>query len=579
MKNPAKRLFRIFTLLKPHLLSYILVIAVFCLTETIFRITIGISVKIIFNSAINSDLKKMLSGILIMSIVSVTGGFLFVIFMYHFMVGMSRHTNSIQKRLFLHSSGLSAGYHDRNHSGDLVSRINNDVRTMQTAYGWPFWDAACVILSGTVAAFIMIIFEWRVSLVLLGMSLVFILVNSRISAVLGKISAEVQKATGRLTEMMSTLITGFTAVRNFNIEDRILGKFEDENKHIFVRSRKRILISALQESYNVIIYCIGTLGVLGMGAVLAGKGILEFGTIFALIYLTNYTNWMLNSSGRIISTFQNAFAGGDRVFEILDEPTEPECTIISGKIKNMIEIKDLSFSYDGKSTVLDKLNLSVRENQTAALVGPSGGGKSTVLKLLMGFYPVSNGSITLKNDTRDKLSLDELREMISIVPQESFLFDDTIKHNICFGNPSVNEQEIIKAAQAANIHEFIMSLENGYSTVVGERGTRLSGGQKQRIAIARAILRDTPILLLDEATSSLDSAIEKLIQKAIERISENRTVIIVAHRLSTILNADIIYMIENGKVTDKGSHNELIKKSGPYKKLYKKQFMKTNPVK
>jgi ATP-binding cassette, subfamily B, bacterial len=238
----------------------------------------------------------------------------------------------------------------------------------------------------------------------------------------------------------------------------------------------------------------------------------------------------------------------------------------------MVELQDIGFSYNGTDRVLDGVSLSIGKGQMAALVGPSGGGKSTVLKMLLGYYPPQEGNIVVNAKSIGQYSLTELRDMMAYVPQDAYLFDGTVEENIWYGRPKATREEVIAAAEAANAHGFITELPEGYATKVGERGTRLSGGQKQRIAIARALLKNAPILLLDEATSALDSESEQLVQDALNRLMQGRTTIAVAHRLSTIRHADVIYVIEGGEVVEKGNHTELAEGEGLYNRLYELQF-------
>ncbi|HEX3030297.1 MAG TPA: ATP-binding cassette domain-containing protein [Clostridia bacterium] len=305
---------------------------------------------------------------------------------------------------------------------------------------------------------------------------------------------------------------------------------------------------------------------------MAAAGRIDLATVITEINLLANVNYMIRNLGRLIALMQGSLAGGARVLELLEEKPEPESYSVCGENSDqMLELKDVSFAYDDLP-VVNGLSISLEKGKRAALVGGSGGGKSTVIKLLLGFYPVNSGVITINGKSLGEYSLGELRSMIAYVPQDAYLFDGTIEENIRLGKADATDEEVKQAAELAFAHEFIEEMPDGYKTVVGERGTRISGGQRQRIAIARALLKDAPILLLDEATSALDSQSEQKVQDAINRLMEGRTVLAIAHRLSTIEYSDVIYVIEDGKVTEQGKHAELLDKGGTYSRLYNLQF-------
>jgi len=277
--------------------------------------------------------------------------------------------------------------------------------------------------------------------------------------------------------------------------------------------------------------------------------------------------------GSFLSQLQGCLAGASRVFEIMDMPEEKNRgSAYKGVTDSVyIKFKNVSFNYGGQGQGLKNFSMDIERGCKAALAGPSGGGKSTVFKLLLGYYPQEEGEIIIDGKPIEEYSLTALRNMIAYVPQDTYLFDGTIYENIGLARPNASREEIIEAAKAAYAHDFISQQPDGYETMVGERGVRLSGGQKQRIAIARAILKDAPILLLDEATSALDSESELLVQKALEKLMAGRTVLTAAHRLSTIESSDVIYVVEEGSILEKGSHKELCKESGLYRKLWELQ--------
>ncbi|MBS1456748.1 MAG: ATP-binding cassette domain-containing protein, partial [Clostridia bacterium] len=271
--------------------------------------------------------------------------------------------------------------------------------------------------------------------------------------------------------------------------------------------------------------------------------------------------------------FQNGVSGFERFIEIMDEPIEEDKkdAYPLENVKGGIEFKNVTYSYDGGKEVLDNISFKIAPGETFALVGPSGGGKTTVCHLIPRFYNINQGEILIDGNDVADVTMESLRDKIGIVQQDIYLFNASVKENILYGRPTATDEEVINAAKRANIHDYILTLPEGYDTVIGERGVRLSGGQKQRLSIARVFLKDPPILILDEATSALDNVTETLIQKSLDDLSEGRTTIVVAHRLSTIKNADEIAVVSDGKIVEQGTHDELVKKGGEYYKLYAAQ--------
>jgi ATP-binding cassette subfamily B protein len=322
------------------------------------------------------------------------------------------------------------------------------------------------------------------------------------------------------------------------------------------------------------------LGVMSYGLYLLLNNQISLGAILAVIFLQGNASFLFENIGRFISDVQKSLAGAIRVFEILDMSTENDYkpdlfdnSSLSNRHKDeMIKLENAEFSYK-ENKVLDNVSLSIAKGSVTALVGPSGGGKSTIIKLIMGFYQLNSGKLIVSEKPVNNYTLEQLRSQIAYVPQNAYLFYGTILENISYGKDNASQEEIIEAAKAANAHDFIMQMPNGYETLVGERGESLSGGQRQRVAIARAILKDSPILLLDEATSALDSESEQLVQDALNKLMKGRTTLVIAHRLTTVTHADKIYVLENGKVVECGTNKELLAKEGLYSKLYKMQFI------
>lgn len=370
-------------------------------------------------------------------------------------------------------------------------------------------------------------------------------------------------------------LAGIRVVQSFANEKVETEKFEESNQG-FLKSKSKIYktmggFHAWNSFFEGILYIV----VVVVGGMNIAKGNLR-PTDMAVYIL--YINIFLNPINVLINfteQFQKGYAGFKRFVEVLD--THPDIKDEPGagpltNVKGDIEYKDVSFRYDEDSHVLDQVSLKIQAGETIALVGPSGGGKTTLCSLLPRFYEVTAGSITIDGKDIRNMTLESLRNAIGLVQQDVYLFDGTIKENISYGKPGATDDEIIDAAKKANIHDYIMTLDEGYDTYTGERGVRLSGGQKQRLSIARVFLKNPPILILDEATSALDNESERFIQKSLEDLAQNRTTIVIAHRLSTIRNADEIYVITDEGIQERGNHEKLIKLGGIYAHYYNMQF-------
>ena len=391
---------------------------------------------------------------------------------------------------------------------------------------------------------------------------------------LKSISRQSQESMSDITTTLHETISGIRMVKAFSMERRESERFKNQNQQFYrlaMKSVKRIsVVSPITEFVGM--FCIAIiLWVAGKeivsGALSAGAFVTFLASILSIMKpIKRLTN--------VYSINQQAMAAASRIFEVLDTKDtvieKPDAGELP-KFKNSVKFNDVSFGYDDKM-VLNGINLEVRAGEIAAFVGPSGVGKTTLVNLLPRFYDVTKGALTIDGvDIRD-YTLRSLRSQISIVTQETILFNETVAYNISYGNDNPDKKDIIRAAQIANAHSFIMKMPQGYETIVGERGFRLSGGEKQRLSIARAVFKNSPILILDEATSQLDTESEVLVQEAIDRMMKGRTVFAIAHRLSTIKHATRIYVLDAGRVVDTGPHDALIQKEGLYKRLYDMQF-------
>lgn len=464
-------------------------------------------------------------------------------------------------------------------------------------------------------------------------------------------SGRIQKALASCTESLTDLLAGIQIIKMFPGARVMVERYERDNADVAAQTMKRFRRMSDVHAVEWVFGFLCNIVILLIGVFMSFAGMVDFGTVVAILSLQGMVSYFLSNIGSAWGALMDSLVLADRVFEILDQPTgreygriggmDREClsavndrkglgcvsalndrkglgcvsvlnngkerghssAVNGGKDREYssvmndgedcgIQISNVIFSYDGSKKVLDGVDITVGRGKTAALIGESGGGKSTVVKLLLGFYQLDGGTIRVlgkqledrnagaahsnantcdipgsARDSQTMISLEELRHNIAYVPQDAYLFATSIRENIRYGRLGASDEEVEEAARRAYAHEFIMSFPNGYDTLVGERGESLSGGQRQRIAIARAFIRNAPILLLDEATSALDSESEQLVQKGIDALMGGRTTLVVAHRLSTIKNADIIYVIEGGKVCEKGRHDELMEQKGVYKRL------------
>lgn len=481
----------------------------------------------------------------------------------------------IRERLFCHLQKLSLQFYANRKAGEIISRVIHDVEQTKnfviTGLMNVWLDMATIVFA------LAIMFSMDIWLTVIAM-VMFPFYGFSIKYFYGRLRKLTRIRSQALAEVQAHLherVQGMNVIKSFALEDYEQGEFSKKNEHFLEKALDHTSWNAKTFAVVNTVTDVAPLLVIFLSAYFVILGELKLGTMVAFVMymerLYNPLRRLVNSS----TTLTQSIASMDRVFQLMDEKYDIQDKANAVEMKNIkgeISFENVSFRYDAKSeNVIKNLSLHIKPGETVAFVGMSGGGKSTLISLIPRFYDVTEGSIKIDGiDVRD-YKVRSLRKNIGIVLQDNILFSDTVKNNILMSNPYASDEEVIAAAKQANAHEFIMKLPNGYETQVGERGVKLSGGQKQRIAIARVFLKNPPLLIFDEATSSLDLESEHYIQEAMEALAKGRTTIIVAHRLATITHADRIIVIEHGKITEIGTHEQLMKKKGSYYQLFKIQ--------
>ncbi len=539
----------------------------------LFQTQIALMFLTLFDTIMSGTFTDVLDNVLMNLIVVL---FIFMMippFIYITQKAVVKTTGNIRRFAFSKLARLPVTYFKKHHSAEITSRLTNDITEVEKAYSNLLLNFIVNLIAGLGTSVVMFFLDWRLSVIGLFAAVLTVLVNTVYAKRLRRVSTKVQENLSTLNTKLSNIISGLQVVRVFNIQRLIMEKFNKSNTDVQDVSQERVRKQAVINAANTFIGFMSFIGITTIGAYFVLIGETTVGTIVAVTQLQNGIRELARSLGDFITNLQASLAAGDRVFELFDESEEVEYYPQENlELENTsVAFKNLSFAYDD-DPVIKNMTFSLENNQTAALVGPSGGGKSTVFKLLMQFYPPQEGALLVGNKGAAKQSLKEIRNQIAYVPQDAHLFNCSVKENIAYGNLEASEEKIIEAAKAANAHDFIMSLPEEYDTQVGENGTSLSGGQRQRIAIARAILKDAPILLLDEATSALDNESEKLVQEALANMMQDKSSLVIAHRLSTIEHTDNIFVIENGEVVETGAHQVLLDQEGLYANLYEKQL-------
>lgn len=528
----------------------------------------------IINAVTASDRALFRSGLWLAAVVltvSMARCLIIYTYMYQIRLIMAR----LRLRVMTHLFRLPMSYFEGHHTADSIQKLCFNVEDIKNSLANRHSQVINPVIMGVSAIAIIMMLDPRIGLMVLALSVISVRINMVLSKPLRDMAVRIQKLFASCTESLTDILAGLDVIKMFSGARVMVKRYSDVNEdaafHTMKRFRRMSDVQAVEWAFGFLCNIV----ILLVGVFMSFAGLVDFGTVVAILSLQGMVTFFLSNIGRAWGCLIDSFVLADRVFEILDQPVQPEhyrdngIDVDSASFVNDggIIMRDAAFSYDGREKILDGVDITVDRGKMAALVGESGGGKSTIVKLLLGFYQLNSGVIGVLGRPLSCHTPDELRKNIAYVPQDAYLFTTSIKENIRYGRLDASDEEVIEAAKRAYAHAFIMEFPDGYDTMVGERGESLSGGQRQRIAIARAFIRNAPILLLDEATSALDSESEQLVQKGIEALMGGRTTLVVAHRLSTIEKADMIYVISGGKVCEQGRHTELMEQNGVYQRL------------
>lgn len=586
-KIKNKEFYKVMSLLGNKLPLYIIAIIVQSSTVAIcLNIVLAYIMKDAVNAIINGEWLLIRRALGTASISLLLGMAVTPLMIYIAAHLVRKSMAELRLKAFKHMEQLTIEGLEKHHTGDVISRLTNDIRTVEGVFEKDIPSLIFAIIFGIAAMVSIFTLEWRIGLIVILFGIVSIIISKFFSKPLRRAADAIQNNKGGLTKVLIDILEGLQVTKIFGIERIIFNRFRDKNCELVESEKDQAKSNASLNLTNNLYENLRYIGLLVLGFIIATRNSSDIGSVAAIVHLQGSASYLFNNIGTFISGIQTSLAGAKRVFDFLEWPAEEEFyantygenVSIMIPTDSAIGMKGVSFNYGDGYKALDNVSFCVNSGEVAAFVGPSGGGKSTILKLLIGFYPTSEGNVIIDGKHIGKYSISQLRDMIAYVPQDAYLFSGTIEENISYGKPDASREDIISAAKSAYAHDFILEQPEGYNTSVGERGTKLSGGQKQRIAIARALLKNAPILLLDEATSALDSDSEQLVQQALNVLMKGRTTIAVAHRLSTIEHADMIYVIDNGKVVEQGTHWGLVEKSVIYKRLYELQFNKDEAV-
>ena len=547
----------------------------------LFISLIGIVYPIVTNKMLNDYIPNKMyrtivfAGALVLLLYFIRMMLRYFVAYYGHMIGV-RMQSAMRLDLFRHLQKLPYSFYDNNETGKIMTRITSDLfEVCELAHHGPenlLISSIMIILSFAYLCSI----DWILTLIIFACVPILVIVTMKCRKAMRSAFDDRRKSNAIINASVESSITGIRVTKAYTNADIESDKFKRGDECFVDASRRAYKAMARFHSSTSFVTDIFNVFILIAGGLFLYSGRISFGDYSTFIVSVNLFISPVNTLISFMEQFQNGTSGFKRFLELIDEAPEKESENAEEltNVEGVIEFKNVTYSYNPTKEVIHNVDLRLEKGRKLALVGPSGGGKTTLCHLLPNFYQLDEASGSIEIDGKDirSLTLDSLRRNIGIVQQDVFLFVGTIRENIMYGRPDATEAEMIEAAKRANIHDYVMTLKDGYDTEIGERGVKLSGGQKQRLSIARVFLKDPAILILDEATSALDNTTEVLIQEALDELCHGRTTLVVAHRLSTIRNADEIAVVLDGRIIERGTHDELIAKDGKYKELYALQF-------
>jgi ATP-binding cassette subfamily B protein len=574
-KLVGKTILRILELAKPHwywVIGFLLTISSVSMLDSYFTY---LSKRIIDEGITPGDPVVLKAIIIRYGSLIIVQAMLVFCFIYLAGVLGERIRYDLRKKMFNHLQRLSLAYYNKTPVGWIMSRVTSDSERVSELVTWGFLDITWGFTNVVAASIFMLKINWRLALIVLTTIPILVFVASQFQKRIIKQYRLVRKINSKITGSYNENITGVRVVKAFGREEKNLSEFEEETSEMYRAAYRAAWLSALFLPIVLLISSFSLAAIVWYGGWQTTIGLMTLGGIQAFVSYVIFMIWPIQDMARVYAEMQHAIASAERIFSLID--TDPDITdlpgaIDPGTIQGDIVFDQVNFAYEEDDPVLQNFNLHIKRGETIALVGPTGGGKSTIVNLLSRFFEPTSGTICIGGRDYKELSLQAIQSRIGMVLQTPHLFSGSLRENIRYGRLSASNDEVVAAATLAGANDFITKLEKGYDDDVGEGGNLLSVGQKQLISLARAVLREPEIFIMDEATSSVDTLTENLIQRGMEHLMKGRTSIVIAHRLSTIKRADRILVIEDGNITEMGTHAELLRQKGHYYRLYTSQF-------